>query len=170
MENNLAEARIRAIQTKKIKRIQYLESINKRIEHLPKLLHNKDTAKIVVAALYLGEGAKTKGGHVMLGNSDPAIIDLFLKLLRSSYSLDEKKFRCTLQCRADQNTRELERFWSKTTNISLTQFYKARIDPRTIGKPSRKPDYKGVCRIDYLSVGLAYELTILGQAICKTGR
>ena len=94
----------------------------------------------------------------MLGNSEPLVIRLFLNLLRYCYNIDESKFRCTLQCRADQNIPKLEKFWSQITNIPLAQFYKARIDPRTIGKPSNNPNYKGVCRIDYFSGDIFMEL------------
>jgi len=101
----------------------------------------------------------------MFGNSDPPIITLFLSLLRRCYNIDENKFRCTLQCRADQNIPKLEKFWSQVTKIPMPQFYKARIDPRTIGKPSRKPDYKGVCRIDYFSGDIFMELKQIMEVI-----
>ena len=86
------------------------------------------------------------------------VIQLFLNLLRYCYDIDETKFRCTLQCRADQDIKKLEKFWSQITRIPLSQFYKARIDPRTNGRPSRNLDYKGVCRIDYFSADIFMEL------------
>ncbi len=125
---------------------------------MPAKLKNKDIAKIALAMLFLGEGSKKSKGTLMLGNSDPQTIILYLKLLRQCYVLDEKKFRCTVQCRADQDTRKLERFWSRTTKIPSKQFYETRIDPRTIGKPSKYLDYKGVCRIDYFSADILTEL------------
>ena len=115
--------------------------------------------------LYLGEGAKNQRGSLMFGNSDPFIISLFLYLLRYCYNIDESKFRCTLQCRADQNSRKLEKFWFQITKIPLSQFYKARIDPRTIGKPSKKLEYKGVCRIDYFSAEIFTELTQIANIV-----
>jgi hypothetical protein len=78
--------------------------------------------------------------------------------LRYCYNIDESKFRCTIQCRADQDIQKLEKFWSEATNISLKQFYKARIDPRTIGKLSIKKEYKGVLRIDCFSAKILQEL------------
>ena len=101
----------------------------------------------------------------MFGNSDPSIISLFMSLLRYCYNIDESKFRCTLQCRADQNTKKLEKFWSQITKIPLSQFYKARVDPRTIDKPSKKLNYKGVCRIDYFSADLFIELKQIAEII-----
>lgn len=145
---------IKAIQNKKINLQKELTLKNSKFS---KYLIDKNFSKIALALIYACEGSKS-GDHLTFGNSDPAIIKLFLKLLREVYSLDENKFRCTLQAREDQNIKQLEIFWSKTTNISPKLFYQARIDKRTIGKISRKKDYKGVCRIDYLSAYLYHDL------------
>lgn len=165
-EANIRRGRIIALAVNKERRNNYLKSVEKRVEHLPHLLTNKDVAKIVLTTLYLGEGSKHRDGSLSLGNSDPKIIELFLSLLRSTYNIDEKKFRCTVQCRADQNTKALEKFWMSTTRIPAKQFYKTRIDPRTIGQKSRKPEYKGVCKIDYFSADLYNELMTAGRLIC----
>lgn len=155
---NIQKAQAKALITNCIKRKKYIQEVQNRIKHLPVRLKNKDTAKIALAMLYLGEGAKGQRGSLMFGNSDPLVIRLFLSLLRRCYNIDKNKFRCTLQCRADQNIKKLEKFWLQITKIPLSQFYKARIDPRTIGKPSKKLDYKGVCRIDYFSGDIFMEL------------
>lgn len=157
-KKNMAVGRKIAIMANKIKREKYVSEIRNCIKHLPTKLREKDTAKIALAMLFLGEGSKKAHATVMFGNSDPMAIKLFLSLLRYCYKINESKFRCTLQCRADQDIKKLERFWLQVTNIPSQQFYKAKIDPRTIGKPTKKPDYKGVCRIDYFSGDVFMEL------------
>lgn len=133
-------------------RKDYLAGLLEKNKHLADLLKNKDIAKIALAVLYWGEGTKSpKRSILTFGNSDPKMIGLFLKLLRKCYEVDEAKLRCTVQCRADQDTKKLESFWRNVTGIPLSNFYNSRIDPRTIGKKSRKPEYRGVCRIDYFS-------------------
>lgn len=158
INNNIQKARSIALKINKKRRDQYLESVTRRVEHLRELTTNKDVAKIIIAMLYWGEGSKTDKGAITLGGSDPRLIRSFLSLLRYCYNINEDRFRCTLQCRADQDTEDLERFWSKVTKIPRKQFYKARIDSRTIGKRSRKIDYKGVCRIDYFSADVFNEI------------
>jgi len=152
------KGRATALVVNKLKREKYIRSVKDRVIHLADKLKNRNTSKIALTMLYLGEGSKNNRGSLMFGNSDPLIVRLFLNLLRYCYNIDEKKFRCTLQCRYDQNIPKLEKFWSKITGIPPSQFYKARIDPRTIGKPSKKLDYKGVCRIDYFSGDIFMEL------------
>ncbi len=150
----------------KKRREKYLKSVVDRNKYLAKTFKDKNVGKIALSMLYLGEG--TKGldrGSLRFGNSDPFIISLFLNLIRKCYKVDEKKFRCTILCRADQNTSDLEEFWIKTTKISKTQFYKTRVDPRTIGKPSQKLDYKGVCVIDYFSADIFLVLIQIPKTI-----
>ncbi|MDD2753221.1 MAG: hypothetical protein PHT44_01265 [Candidatus Portnoybacteria bacterium] len=163
---NLKKAQEAALISNKARREIYLKKIDKQNLHLIESLNDKDTVKIALAILYAAEGSKSTRSSIMLGNSSPSIINLFLRLLRSCYTIDESKFRCTLQCRADQNIQKLEEFWSDITKIPLTQFYKAQIDPRTIDKPSKKPDYKGVCRIDYFSGEIFLDLTSVIKIIC----
>lgn len=162
---NLNKARKAALVVNKEKRKKYLQSIITRNQHLVAVFKDRNVAKIALVMLYLGEGSKTQRGSLMFGNSDPLIIDLFLRLLRRCYRIDKQKFRCTLQGRADQNIKKLEKYWSQITQIPLNQFYRARIDPRSIGRISKKPDYKGVCRIDYFSADIYNELKIIAQLI-----
>lgn len=136
-----------------------------RNKHLSPLLKNRDIALIALSLLYLGEGSKTKRGSLTFGNSDPFIIDMFLDLLRRCYEIDNSKFRCTVQCRADQDIKKLEKFWSKITKIPPSQFYGTRIDKRTIGKKTLKLEYKGVCRIDYFSADIFTELMKLPRIL-----
>jgi hypothetical protein len=165
---NLKTAQKAAFLANRSRREVYLKNIDERNDHLAILLKDRDIAKIALVMLYLGEGSKDlKRGSLVFGNSDPFIVSLFMRLLRYCYKIDENKFRCTLQCRADQDVKRLEKFWSLITKIPLNLFYRARIDPRTIGKISRKVDYKGVCRIDYFSAGIPLELIRITRVIHK---
>ncbi|HVM77032.1 MAG TPA: hypothetical protein VMU07_02690, partial [Candidatus Paceibacterota bacterium] len=108
----------KALETKKIARDKYLQEIRKGLVPLGEYLNNSGVQKIVLIALYWCEGAKRRAGSLSFGNSDPELIRLFLKLMRSCYPIEEGKFRCTVLCRADQNTEELKLYWSKITMIS----------------------------------------------------
>lgn len=163
--NKIKIAQTKAWATNKLKREEYLRAVSERVNHLSPRLKDKNIAKIALAMLFLGEGSKKTKGSLMLGNSDPETIRLYLELLRRCYDLDENKFRCTVQCRFDQNIKELEVFWSRITKIPSKQFYKTQIDPRTIGKPSKRLDYKGVCRIDYFSADILTELKKIIESI-----
>ncbi len=148
------------------KRAVYLEELENQNRELVSLIRDINVAKIALAMLYLGEGGKNRDA-VCFGNSDPKIISIFLGLLRATYPIEEKKFRLTVQCRADQDIQMLEKFWSGITQIPKAQFYKAQIDARTKGRPTKKQNYKGVCRIDYFSAHVFNELTVIAKLISR---
>lgn len=155
----LVKARTQSVAIKWQTREQYLARLKNHNSLLAARLDDPDVAKIALAMLYLGEGFKSKNmAGLGFGNSDPKVISLFLKLLRQSYPIDETKFRCTVQCRADQDAAQLEAFWSQVTGIPTDKFYAARVDLRTLGQPSRKPEYKGVCRINYFSAHIFHDI------------
>ncbi len=165
----LAKARVKSAQSNRNKKIKRKELAVSKMAYLAKRFNDMDTRKLILGALYLGEGSKGDRGGPTFGNSDPEIITLFLRLLREAYLLDEKKFRCTLQAREGQEIKKLEKFWSQLTKISPKQFYKARIDSRSKGQLTRNPEYKGVCRIDYFSTDLLYEILAIGTMLTHKG-
>ncbi len=164
---NLGVARATALAVKDAKK----EEFNKQIKliNLPiaQMVSDEKIAKIALAMLCLGEASKSGGqSSFSLGNSDPRIVVLFLNLLKMCFDdFDPKKIRATIQCRADQNTKKLEDFWIKITRIPKLQFYKPLIDPRTVGKPTKKKSYKGILKIDYLSSKTQLELESLADLI-----
>ena len=98
-------------------------------------------------------------------NSNPSIIKTFLNLLKYCYNYDVEKIRCTVQCRYDQDSYALEKYWIKVTKIPKRLFYKAKIDPRTKGKPTKNTNYKGVLRIDYFDNSVRLDLQSLSDLI-----
>ena len=95
------------------------------------------------------------------------MIKVFLLLLRSCYILDESKFRMSVQCRADQKQKELIKFWGEITGINISQYYATKVDKRSIGKPTLKTTYRGVCVIHYFDTDLQCELQFLGENLGK---
>lgn len=164
---NLVLARSASLLNNAIRRRKYLDDILKNNSHLAGIIKNPDVAKVALAMLFLAEGSKSKKASLTFCNSDPFVIELFLHLLRSCYKLSEEKFRCTVQCRADQDVHQLELFWSDVTHIPADHFSKAQVDKRTIGKPTKKETYKGVCRIDYFSAHIFNDLSQVTKIIYK---
>ena len=165
-KNHLTKARAISIDKNKIKRQDFLDGLDKINTSIADSIHNKDVAKIALATLCLGEASKYKTSRSFsLGNTDPRIIIIFLVLLKKCFNFNLEKVRCTVQCRADQDIEDLEKFWQNVTGVPKRLFYKARIDPRTIGSPTRKKDYKGVLRIDYFDSRVQLELESLADLV-----
>jgi len=158
---HLSKIRKIALVKKQALREKYFQTILTQNKNLGFIAKDCQVAKIMLVMLYWCEGSKSGKGALTFGNSDPKIIELFLRLMRQVYNIDENKLRCTVQCRYGQNALELERFWRKITSIPKDKFYPAVIDERTKGKPLKKKNYKGVCRIDCFSANIYHELTTI---------
>lgn len=162
---SLERSRLKALAVNKGKRDVYIASIARRVKTFSSVLKNRKIGKVILSILYITEGSRSEKGSITFGNSDPYIISLFLHLLRFCYSIDEQKLRCTVQCRADQSVPKLSSFWAKVTRISKERFCKPQVDTRTVGKPTKKPNYQGVCRINYFSADLSHELRAIARTI-----
>lgn len=165
--SNLDKGRKTAFELNKVRRLKYLKSIRLENEGIAPGIQHLITGKIALAMLCLGEASKSysKSQCFTLGSSDYRIIVIFLELLKKYYNFKIEKIRCTVQCRADQDTQVLEEYWSRVSQIPRTSFYRARIDPRTVGKPTLNNDYKGVLRVDYLDRNVQLQLESLAQLV-----
>ena len=117
---------------------------------------------IAAAMLYLGEGAKSEGAFCF-ANSDPQLIKYWVYLLRTSFEIDEAKFRVRIVARFDQSSDELEAFWLDTAGIATC--IKTFSDARTEGKPTLRTDYKGVCKVHYYDVSIRRYLDALAHGL-----
>ncbi len=98
--------------------------------------------------LYWGEGDKTGNYLVALTNTEPKIIEFFLKWLRKYFEIDEKKIRGRLYIWENLNEEKAKRFWSERLNIPLDQFTKSYLS-KSKAKIKKKRHENGVCRISY---------------------
>lgn len=164
---SLGKARAVAAVSNRIKKQQLLEDLKKINIPIAKKMKDKDTAKIALAMLCLGEASKSSSKHASfsLGSSDPRIVLLFIKLLTYCFGGSIDNFRCTVQCRADQNTQGLEKYWGEKTKIPKSHFYKTQVDPRTVGKPTKKSEYKGVLNVYYKSRKTQLDLESLADLV-----
>ncbi len=147
------------------------EGIRNEVKHLAKLpIKDPEISKIVCGVLYLCEGSKYPSSKCLIfANSDPAIIKYFLCTLRTTFGINEEKVHCRTGHRWDQDLGELESYWSEITAIPLSRFYRSKPDKRTRGQPTLRPDYKGVCTIQYTNTELQFKLQAIGEAIINGG-
>ncbi len=121
-----------------------------------------DHDKILCAMIYWCEGAKSARSGVMFTNSDPSLVASFLRLLRSSFTLDEGKFRVCIHLHSYHKAKKQLDFWSKITDIDRRQFIKPYRKVST-GRYSHK-DYEGCVSIRYYSSDVARRLIAVAKA------
>lgn len=127
-----------------LKRIQYgpIKSAekrhNKRVEETAKLkelganeigsLSARDLWLLGIG-LYIGEGAKSNES-IRIINSDPEVIRLAIKWLKSIAILKTENFRIVIYLYPDNDMEECLNFWQKVTGLPRTTFGKVQIDRR----------------------------------------
>lgn len=164
---NFTKAQAMAWASMRRKRELFLDKVRQEATKVLKKF-NIENLKIALAMLYLGEGAKWKGhSGLLLGSSDPQIILLYISLIEKCYKIKLSQLKCRISYRADQNIRELEKYWSGITGIPQKNFYKTKPDPRTKNKKTKKKDYHGVCVIYCAGSHIQLELEEIAKLLLE---
>jgi uncharacterized protein YjcR len=137
------------LRQKKNERIIYSEGVTKEILH--DVILSKAEQFMLAALIYECEGAKSSKSTLEFTNSDPLLVKLFLRLLRTSLSLDESKFRVVMHLHSYHNERKEKDFWSNVTDIQQKQFTKS-FKKRESG--NEKHGYRGCVQIKYFDVNI----------------
>lgn len=143
-------------------RIKYINKIKKQTDDKIEKLKREGIKEIgslskrelflVGVALYWGEGFK-KDSQVGFANSDPKMINLFLKWLREcfNYNIDHLSVRVTLNISHSNRIDEIQNYWSKETNIPISIFRKPFYQNVKWQKIYENPnEYFGVLRVKVL--------------------
>lgn len=139
----MAKIKIMALANKRRWEARHRAAQEEAIIEFPKL---KDNPLFLAGLmLYWAEGDRIlKNGKVRLSNSDPNMIKFFYDFLRGPLNIQREKIFTNLLLYPDLLDEVQKRFWSKSTNIPLSQFKKSiYIKGR---HPNRRLSY-GVCNI-----------------------
>lgn len=140
--------RLQYIQKQKEQRLQKIEKL-KQIGM--KEVGNLTTRELFItgAALYWAEGFK-KDKHLGFANSDPDMVKFCLNWLIKSCKVPKKdiRLRVGLNISHTQRIKEVEKYWSDITGVSLEQFQKPFFQKFIWKKEYPNPnEYFGVLRI-----------------------
>ncbi len=154
--------------TQQIKKLQKEEILKeyslKASKEISKINLDRSIYKLLCAIFYWCEGTKADDS-VRFINSDPVMISTFLKLLRNSFNLDEKKFRALLHFHDYHDENKQKIFWSEITKIPIKQFNKSYLKSNT--KKRIRDNYQGCIAIYYYDHSIAKEITALYNSFAK---
>ncbi len=103
--------------------------------------------KIAGIMLYWAEGT-LRGNTVDFVNSNAEMVKIFLSFLKQVCGVDEIRLRVYLYGYGSHNIENLKKYWSKITNIPLSQFTKPYVRRGNSNLSNRKLIY-GVVHIRY---------------------
>lgn len=150
---------LRCDEKRRQKSLFYQEKAKKTLQEIS---FTDSMKKVMCAILFWAEGSKVNQ-RLEFTNSDPKMIKLFLKFLRQSYELDERKFRVNLHLHKYHKPEETLDFWSKVTDIAKTQFIKPYMKPHSGLR--KKKDYMGCVTVRYYNSEIAWELGALYNSL-----
>lgn len=131
-------------------------------KELNALTLSKSFLKIIASVFYLCEGGKYDNRMIQFTNSDPILIEVFLKLLRNNYPITESKFRACLHIHGYHDADKQITYWSKITKISKSQFIKPHLKINT--KKRIRDGYQGCMQIRYYDSNVSRQLIMSGKA------
>ncbi len=117
---------------------------------------NLDEAKLfgLGVGLYWGEGTKANKNTVRIGNSDPALLRIFIKFLIKFFRIDKKDLRFHLHTFTDIDLEQAKNYWKKELRINDSQFYKPMVTiTGKLGNYRKKSKY-GVLTVYYANTKL----------------
>lgn len=159
----------KAQQTKRVKRKKLLSQYRKEASRQLSLIKfDQKLHKLLSALLFWCEGGKNEQSCVEFSNSDPLMIEVFVKLLRSTFNLDERKFRVLMHLHEYHDEEKQKEFWSKITKIPKNQFTKTYQKPHT--KKRKRENYPGCIRVSYYDAHLARQLHAWYNSFAKSLR
>lgn len=128
---------VSAIEKRRVSRIANTQKRHRVVidtakESIPAL--SKHELRLVGSALYWGEGGKNIRGLATLSNSDPEVIKIMMRFFSEICEVPPEKFRGHIHTFSHLSVKEAETYWSKTSGISLKQFYKTYSKPSVASK------------------------------------
>lgn len=125
----------------------------------------KESFFIAGLMLYLGEGDKRNRVRVGLANTDPAVVQFFVKWLKDFLRVDKDKIRVELHLYENMDIEAEKVFWEKITGLSRKQFYKTQIRKLQKGSFTYKESHRhGTCSIIFTSVEKKREIMMAIKA------
>jgi hypothetical protein len=99
--------------------------------------------------LYWGEGTKASPSTIRLGNSDPRLVQVFMKFLIKIFGVKRGDLHFGLQIFTDIDPQEALDFWVKMLKVNKAQFQKPVVTiSGSIGTYRKKSQY-GVVTLHY---------------------
>ena len=125
----------------------------------------KESFFVAGLMLYLGEGDKRNRVRVGLANTDPAVIQFFVKWLKDFLGVSKEKIHIELHLYENMDIEVEKIFWEKITGLPRKQFYKTQI--RKLQKKSftyKESHRHGTCSIIVTGVEKKREITMAIKA------
>lgn len=164
---HLQKTRVLATKTIRAKKQERIRNATERgaasAERVP--MHEVDVLRAMLGMLYWAEGTKHEAAtSLTFTNTDPALVHLYITLLRQCISAEESKFRVRLHLHHYHSREAAVTFWSKLLRVPSKQFGKIYIKQRNANKKFRR-NFMGICFVIYHDAAVLRELMAFARSL-----
>ena len=111
---------------------------------------SKQSLFVAGLMLYLGEGAKKDSYNITLANTDPTIIQFFIKWMKEFLGIERKYIRPQLHLYENMDIKKETKFWENILGIKEDRFYKTQIRLLRPASFTYKSSYNhGTCQVNF---------------------
>ncbi len=115
--------------------------------------------------LYLAEGAKRKSSTIVLANTDPSVINFFIRWMKEYLAIDPSSVRVQLHLYENMDLNSELIYWKRQLAIEKTQFYKISVRKIRGSSFSYKSTHRhGTCSLYAFGVDKVRELMMAVRA------
>lgn len=116
--------------------------------------------------LYWGEGSKARLREVFVSNTNPSIINFFIKWMEIVFEVPKSKLKFRMHFYEDMDIKKEIAFWAKTLNVSESQFTKPYIKKTSSLRINEKGSFgHGTCNAGIYDARLAEQVMMAIEAI-----
>ena len=87
----------------------------------------EERLKALALGMYWGEGSKYNSISIRLTNSDPSLLKIFIKFLKSICGVNPQKIKLWLNIHDETSAKKAQDYWSYQLDIPFSQFSKTLI-------------------------------------------
>jgi len=104
-----------------------------------------DPLHLMGCMLYWAEGAKAKRNTIHFANSDPHMIQLFVRFLRESLHIPDAMFRLQIHCHNPDDIEHIQHYWLNLLQLPSRCLHKTQVKQGSDTRKNRLQN--GVCAV-----------------------
>lgn len=118
---------------------------------------SQDRLFIAGIMIYWGDGDKNPKNPVRISNTDPHLLNIFVKFLKNTCALPEDKVKAHMILHPDLDELTCKRYWSSLIGINQTFFYKTQVIQ---GRHKTRKLAYGICSVEVSSRQLKEKILV----------
>lgn len=116
--------------------------------------------------LYWGEGSKSREADISISNTDPNVMNFFIRWLTESLDVPKRELRVHVHLYSDMNVRREIDYWAANLKLSKSQFNKPYIKQTSQYRINHKGAFgHGTCNVRYGSARLKEKILMSIKAL-----